>query len=260
MDKGCKLSVVTITYNDYEGLYRTLESLSHQTEIESIVINGGDCERTRNFLSQHFGKVVNEKDEGIADAFNKGIRWATGEAISFLNSGDVLLDREFYTKAMTILLKNPDVGIVHSDLLFQDAVAGSLLLRYQNIKLGRGQPFLHPTMVVRSSLFKSIGGFNTKYKIAMDFDHIVRMFKAGIKHRHLPGPVVIMDGTGTSTRKEWASIMECIKSLKENGLLGPGNILGIIERIFYYLGRRLLQIFGATVLLTRLKHKKLRTR
>ncbi|MEK6626012.1 MAG: glycosyltransferase [Bdellovibrionota bacterium] len=255
MNQERKLSVITITYNDFEGLKKTLDSLAHQDAIESIVINGGACEKTKHYLDQHFGKVVNERDEGIADAFNKGLKHATGGAISFLNSGDALLDRSYYSKAMAILLNNQEVGLVHSDLLFQDIIAGPILLRHQDISLGRGQPFLHPTMVVRSSIFRIVGTFNTKYKIAMDYDHIVRMTKGGVKAWHLPGPVVAMDGTGTSSNKEWAGIMECLRSLKEHDMLGPQNIWGAVCRVLYYLGRKSLQKVGATTILRLLRRQ-----
>ncbi len=77
------ISIVTITFNDYEGLIKTVESLRGVEDIEHIVVNGGPCEKTRKFLENYPGKSVSEKDRGISDAFNKGIRLSTGDSILF---------------------------------------------------------------------------------------------------------------------------------------------------------------------------------
>jgi len=82
------ISIITITYNNYEGLKRTLSSIPSYNFIESVVVNGGTDKSTLEYLSSYRGKVINEKDEGIADAFNKGITKSSGDAIMFLNSGD----------------------------------------------------------------------------------------------------------------------------------------------------------------------------
>ena len=89
------ISVITVTYNNFDDLHRTLHSLEQVDGIESIVVNGGDCEKTKEYLSNFNGIEISEPDKGISDAFNKGVTLATGDNIMFLNSGDVLLSPEY---------------------------------------------------------------------------------------------------------------------------------------------------------------------
>ena len=156
------LSIITITYNNYNELIKTLGSIPHSNLIESIVINGGDCKDTPEFLKTYSAKSLSEKDEGIADAFNKGVKLSSGNYVMFLNSGDELVDKSYLENAITILENNQNYGFVHSNLIFIDSNENELYMKPQMKSLGRGMPFLHPTMVVRKQLFDQIGYFNTR--------------------------------------------------------------------------------------------------
>ena len=67
------ISVITVTYNNYDDLHRTLNSLKNVDGIESVVVNGGDCNKTKKLLSNYDGIAISEPDKGISDAFNKGV-------------------------------------------------------------------------------------------------------------------------------------------------------------------------------------------
>ena len=91
-----KLSVVTIVLNDKEGFIKTFESLRRQTftDFEHVVVDGGSTDGTVEFIQenlQYISKFVSEKDNGIYDAYNKGIRLSAGSFIWFLNAGDYLV-------------------------------------------------------------------------------------------------------------------------------------------------------------------------
>ncbi len=215
------ISVVTITYNNFSELKATLSSLKGLSEIESVVINGGSDPESREFLKTHSGTVVNEPDQGISDAFNKGVRYSKGEAIAFLNSGDTLLDHEYYLWANRALKEDPSIDFVYSDILFMDPVAGAITMKPRGknrVDLGEGMPFPHPSMVVRRELFEKLGGFSMDYKIAMDFDFAVKLVSAGHRGTYYPQPTVKMDGAGVSSARELQAIMECKKSLLEHGV------------------------------------------
>jgi GT2 family glycosyltransferase len=123
--------------------------------------------------------------------------------------------------------------------------------------LGRGMPFLHPTMIVRRSVFDKAGGFNSKYEIGMDFDFIVRITKSGYKgYFYDSSPVVKMEGTGKSQSKEFKSIRECFNSLRENHMLSIENIWGIKVRVFLYFMRKLVLLTGGKGLMKILKQRK----
>ena len=251
------ISIITITYNDYDGLKRTLSSIPEYDFIESVVINGGSNKATIDFLSSHKGKVINEKDEGIADAFNKGIINSSGDAIMFLNSGDELLEPGYLKEAHEILDKNNEVDFVHSNLIFIDSVGTELYMKPPLCNLGRGLPYLHPTMIFRKSVFDQIGLFSKEYKIAMDFDFIVRLEQRGYKGFYLNDKAVVkMEGTGRSVEQEFDAIKECYKSLKQNDFLNLKNSFWMMVRVVLFFLRKLMILIGLGELLRNLKKKK----
>jgi glycosyltransferase involved in cell wall biosynthesis len=251
------ISIVTITYNDFEGLKRTLNSIPDYDFIESVIINGGSDISTLEYLKSHRGTAITEKDEGIADAFNKGIKNSTGDAIMFLNSGDELIDPIYLKSADDILRKNNKVDFVHSNILLIDSGGTELFMRPSLCNLGRGLPYLHPTMIVRKSVFNIVGEFNKNYKIAMDFDFVARLVKSGYKGFYVNEKAVVrMEGTGRSVEKEFDAIKECFVSLKNNDLLNITNLNGYIVRIILFSLRKVMVVLGLKRLLVDLKKRK----
>ena len=94
------ISLITLTFNNYDQLVDTLNSIPKDKSVESIVVNGGTCQDTFNYLKDYNGKVINEKDDGISDAFNKGILASTGKYIMIMNSGDILLREEIFQREL----------------------------------------------------------------------------------------------------------------------------------------------------------------
>jgi glycosyltransferase len=254
------ISIVTITFNNFDELIETLNSIPESPLIESIVVNGGQCERTIEFLKTYSGKSITEKDEGIADAFNKGINLSSGECVMFLNSGDVLLDKSYPKKAIEFLQSNNLYDFIHSNLLFIDEKENELFMRPQMKSLGRGMPYLHPTMVVRKNVFEKTGLFNKNIFIAMDFDWVVRLEKNRFKGFYHNGDAVVkMDGIGKSVIEESKAIMECYSILKAHNYLTLQNSLGFAERYALYLGRKFLIKIGLEKQLNsmkKIKHSK----
>ena len=200
------ITVVTITFNNHSELMDTVESLKGIKGIQHLVINGGSSEETLKFLSTYAGKSVSEKDSGISDAFNKGILYADGDAIVFLNSGDKLIEKSYYERAAAILVEHNDIDYVHADIEFIDMIAGKLVLKAQG-PLPK-MPFTHPSIVTRKQVFERIGGFDTKYRSAMDLDWAYRLNHFGAKGHYIPEPVVEMDGRGISSAKPMLGFQE----------------------------------------------------
>ena len=216
------ISIITITFNNFSELTQTLNSLKNINNIESIVINGGTCEETKNWLSSHDGKALSEPDFGISDAFNKGIKLATGDALMFLNSGDILLEPSYLDQVNNILKTNPQIDYFYSDIIYDDKDLGKTHIRFKNKKenLAKGMPYPHQTLIITKRVFEKIGGFDLNYKIAMDFDFILRMLNAGFtRKKHLQIAPVLMDGSGISSRNDLRSIDEITTILKKNGNL-----------------------------------------
>jgi len=257
------ISVITVTYNNYDDLHRTLSSLEQVDGIEKVVVNGGDCEKTKEYLSNFNGIKISEPDDGISDAFNKGVIAASGENVMFLNSGDVLLSPNYLKEAETVMNFNPEISFIHSDSLFEDRNSGTIYMRplksilFKEAPLGRGMPYNHLTMIIRKSIFEKIGFFKLHYKITMDFEWVCRLQKNKLIGHYSDGePVVRMDGGGVSSTTEQLVMWESLKALGENRLLNPKNIAGIVERSVLYLGRILLETLGMNNTLGWLKRKK----
>ena len=257
------ISVITVTYNNYDDLHRTLSSLEKVDGIERVVVNGGDCEKTKEYLSTFNGIKISEPDKGISDAFNKGVIAATGENVMFLNSGDVLLSPEYLKEAETVLNLNQQISFVHSDLLYDDRISGDIRLTalqpffFRAPPLGRGMPYHHQSMIVRKNVFEKTGLFNLRYKISMDFDWVCRLRIHGlIGYYWNKEPVVKMDGGGLSAVKEHLVIWESLRALKENRILSIKNMYGITVRILFFLARQTMENFGMSEILGSLKKKK----
>jgi glycosyltransferase len=251
------ISIITITYNDSDGLKKTLSSIPDYNFIESVVINGGSDNKSLEYLSSHHGKVINEEDKGIADAFNKGIKYSSGDAIMFLNSGDELINTTYLKDAEEILRKNSKIDFIHSNLLVTNQTGLELFMKPPFCNLGRGLPYLHPTMIVKKSVFDKIGFFNKKYKIAMDFDFVVRLVKKGYNGFYVKDKYVVkMDGTGRSVEREFEAIKECYKSLKENKILNLQNSVGLSIRITLYFLRKMMVALGLESQLSKVRMRK----
>lgn len=251
------ISIVTITYNNLSDLKKTIDSLYNQNNIESVIINGGTDENTIDYLKSYNGKVINERDDGIADAFNKGIEHSSGNYIMFLNAGDELINKEYLYSSMKILDKSSEYSFVHSNLIFVDKSGAELFMCPLMRNVGRGMPYLHPTMVVRRELFDKIGEFKKEIKIAMDYDWVVRLEKNNFKGYYINKDAPVkMDGRGKSVVREREAILECFTILKENNYLGFKNLVGFIVRYILYLGRTLMNVIGLSGLLLWLKKIK----
>jgi len=248
------LSVVTITFNNFEELEKTVASVQG-LQIEHIIINGGKCERTKDYLSKFEGISVSESDQGISDAFNKGIRMSTGKGIVFLNSGDLLIDKNYFTWEEKTL---EEVDFVYSDVHFEDEIAGKLRIKPSGKPLGRGMPFPHQTMIVRRELFTELGAFDLGYKRAMCFEFACRLIRAGKSSRYYPEPTVLQDGTGISVTQEAHTLRESRRAMAAHGLYGLENRLYFAQRKALFYARRGLIRLGLRSILATLKRIKRR--
>ena len=268
------LSIITITLNNFEELLRTVESVRDLNGCEHIIINGGECPQTLEFLQGYYGKSVSEPDQGISDAFNKGIRLSSGDAIIMLNSGDILLDRTYPARASQILDQDPQIDFVHADLIFEDTLIGSYImrpLRTKNIlspNIGRGMPYRHQSMVVRKEVYGRVGFFNLNY-ICSDFDWVSR-WELGLNKSHghayysIGDPVIIMDGGGISSTQERKIILEAIKIIRQRNkhisfLEKTRSYSALFRRLVLFSVRVFLKKLGFVnilVIIKRIKYKR----
>lgn len=237
------ISIVTITFNNFKELERTYQSIGEEnlrsSDLEWIVINGGTCQQTKNFLKENKIIHISESDAGIYDAYNKGIKLAKGEFITFLNSGDTLIDKRYYTNAFKWLQQGFD--ILHSDILFgKEPQSAKRLGIKSSSNPGKGIPFLTPSTIIKKSLFNELGAFSLKYRISSDYEWFLRVFNENVKIKKLSSTPILMDDSGISKTQEKRSLEECRLALIENKLFYGRFRTGFYERLLRYKVRTLL--------------------
>ena len=177
-----KLSIITINYNNLEGLKRTVESVVNQTwqEFEYIVIDGGSTDGSLAYIESHSANLnywVSEPDKGIYNAMNKGVAKATGEYLLFLNSGDLFFN--------DIILEQNHKFIVEKDLVYFNLNFVDKT-KFRTGKYPEQLSFSHfihdtlphPATFIKSSLFNKVGLYDESLKIVSDWKFfIVALFK-----------------------------------------------------------------------------------
>jgi len=228
-----KISIITVTYNSEQTIRTTLDSVAKQTwhEIEHIIIDGSSSDRTLEIIKEfpHVSLVISEKDEGIYDAMNKGIRKSSGDVIGFLNSDDW-----FYSDSIIAEIHNGfhlNVDAVYGDLVFVknelDTVPKRIWISepYKNEAFLSGWVPPHPTFYAKKSVYLQYGLFKSELMFAADFDIMCRFLeKESIVTKYLPGYKVKMRLGGATTKNITNIIkgnIEIFKSLRANGL-NPG--------------------------------------
>lgn len=207
MTKGPPLvSIITACYNSAGTLEKTMSSVLNQSyrEIQYIVIDGYSSDGTEDIIKKYqdrLGCWVSERDEGISDAWNKGLRLARGEIIGIINSDDHYLENAVET-AVKALNENPGAGFVFGDQLIVDEKGRKMVQRgdplYQK-KIRYIMPSLpHSTVFVRRRVYEEFGGFDITYRTAMDYEFLLRIARGGVRGVYVPSVLTVMSMGGES--------------------------------------------------------------
>ncbi len=247
-----KISVITTTFNSEKTIAETIESLLNQdyTDFEHIIVDGLSTDKTLEIVSSYQDryfdrlKIISEKDKGLYDAMNKGIKNATGDIIGILNSDDVLAK----SNALSLIaekIKSTECDAVYSDLMFMDEKTMSMPVRrwtskIGNYKLGWHPP--HPTLYIKKSVYDKIGTFNLDYRIAADYDFMLRLMKSGAKLVYIPETLIYMRAGGVSTdglSGYLKNLKEAHRVLKNNKIKFPlfVDLIRIVKTLFQFLNK-----------------------
>lgn len=205
MSDSPSISIVTICRDNPEDLIRTCMSVDIQTmpPHEHIVVDGSTDGRIGRWLSENeqptFRKSRSEPDDGISDAFNKGIARSTGDVLVMLNSGDCLYNETVLERVVQAFRKDPALQWLHGSLKLKRGGRWVVIGKpFEKGKLYRGmRATFHPTMYVRRSLHERHGMYDKGLRIAMDFDLLCRI--ADERSTFLEEPLATFDPTGVST-------------------------------------------------------------
>lgn len=235
-----KISVITAVYNCKRTIAQAIDSVLSQSHpvVEYIVIDGASTDGTLAVLEPYRSQLdvlISERDDGIYDALNKGIKCATGDVIGFLHADDVFEDNNVLSK-VAATFHDPAVDAVYGDLVYVRHSDINQVIRYwksgnyDSATLSRGWMPPHPTFYVRRSVYERLGGFDTRYRIAADYDTVLRFLAVGkIRAIYIPEIFVRMRAGGISNRS-----LKTIyrKSREDIDVLRRNKVGGVITLLF----------------------------
>ncbi len=240
------VSIVTVCYNSAAVIRTALESVLSQrgADLDYIVVDGGSDDGTVDILREYEAKFggrmrwISERDEGMYDAINKGVKMSTGDIVGILNADDRLEDPD--TVAYIAASFTPDVDSVYGDIRF---VRGESLETTRYYSSRRWRPWMHnwgfmpahPSIYVRREVFLRTGGYKLGYDISADFEWMVRLFcRERISRRYLPRCLVTMRLGGRSTAGLGAMLKLNVENVRANRANGYFCILPMMLPKYFY--------------------------
>jgi glycosyltransferase involved in cell wall biosynthesis len=207
------ITIITINYNNKAGLYKTIQSvlLQDYENIDYIIIDGGSNDGSKELLKVYEDKLyysVSERDNGIYNAMNKGIKKAKGDYILFLNSGDYFKNK---TVISALVNGGNNADIIYGDILLQDKNQLKEVIYPDKItfKFFLLNSLPHASALIRSSLFDIVGLYNETYKISSDWEfYLLALAKHNCSYKHVKIFVTIFGLEGISSNPENIQIIK----------------------------------------------------
>jgi glycosyltransferase len=209
-----KISIITAVFNNKRHIGDCIKSVLAQTypDIEQIIIDGGSTDGTLEVIRRlasngsRITKFISGPDKGIYDALNKGIRLATGDVIGFLHADDIYADASVIGKVASAMGQSK-ADSCYGDLLYVDKDNTERIIRYWKSRpfekglFKKGWMPPHPTFFVRKKIYDRYGFFNTDFKIASDYELMLRFLeKEKISTWYIPEVLIKMRTGGMSNR------------------------------------------------------------
>ena len=224
LNNRLKFSVITICRNSSKTITNTIESVITQHFdgiLEYIIVDGASTDGTQDIIHSFGGsidKFVSEPDSGISEAFNKGLSMATGDIIGIINSDDAFLAGTL-EKVLLYYSKHPCADVVHGDvLLYQGDIFVKRIIppKFWWVPW-RLIVFNHPATFVRRRVYEKCGGFDSRYRYAMDIDLYLRWVRSGLTIGYLGEPLARMLAGGIGGQNAFAAFAEGRRVMIENG-------------------------------------------
>ena len=216
-----KISIITVSYNAVKTIEKTIKSVISQTysNIEYIVVDGGSTDGTIEIIKRYEDKIaywVSEPDKGIYDAMNKGIYLATGDIISIINADDYLENQSI--EIISDLFKTEETDIICGSLNIIDLYGNhyaTYVIKNKISCIKYKMCVFHPSCFVKREVYNKVGFFDIKYKIAGDYDFLLRAYNKGFKFLTISEVLANFRDGGSSNKNILKSILE-MKRVREN--------------------------------------------
>ncbi|NET34796.1 MAG: glycosyltransferase [Cyanothece sp. SIO1E1] len=226
-----KVTLITVAYNSAKTIRKTLESIAAQDypDIEHIVVDGASKDNTVEIVKefQHVKKLISEPDKGMWDGLNKGLALAEGGIIGMLNSDDVYADNTIVSKVVAAF-KAHQVDTIFGDIQFVSTKDPSKVVRYYSSKHFHPSKFrygympAHPSFFVKREVYEKYGHFKADYKIAADYDLMIRFLKVHqVSYKYLDLMMVnmLIGGMSNDSLKSiYILNKEIVRTCRENGI------------------------------------------
>ena len=198
------VSIITVVYNGEKHIQDAFDSIANQTydNIEHIVVDGNSSDSTVSIIQANESEKltwVSEKDKGIYDAMNKGIRMAKGEIVAILNADDM-----YYANTISLVVEAFEASgcdLVYGNLTKLNEIDGKSYERTEKPDFSRIEvtmSIFHPATFVKQSVYDEIGLFNTEYRVSSDYEFILRSHLKGRSFQYIDQPLSKFRMTGVS--------------------------------------------------------------
>lgn len=220
-----KVTIITVCYNSENVIRETINSVIRQNynNIEYILVDGKSDDSTVDIIKEASSKIdyikyISEKDDGIYDAMNKGLKLAEGDYIIFLNAGDKFCNNDVIKNISENF--NENIDIVYGNIIKEKEG------KYEKIKYSSkyhykfiiGRTVCHQAMFINKNAIERYGNYDLNFKLASDYDFILRVLVQKGSFKYIDLDVVIYDLNGISAKAENRSILynEYKQSIRKN--------------------------------------------
>jgi len=240
-----KISIITACFNRSATLERSIVSVLNQNypNLEFIIIDGGSTDGTVEVIKKyerHLSYWISEPDNGIADAWNKGIKKSTGEIIGIVDA-DNFYEPGVFKLIASVFQRKPSVEIIHGNLRYWNGDK-NLWIRKPHLEqefFWKFMPYLFPSCFIMRSLYEKYGLFDSAYKLTMDYELLLRFFLKGVHFLYL-------DETIANFQLGGVSDVRCVAGLIENKNIvirhGYSRIKAY-RNLYWFILRRYLKLF-----------------
>ena len=224
-----KVSIITIAYNAEKTIAKTIESVLNQDyeNLEYIIIEGKSTDHTLEVIKKYQNKkihLISEVDNGISDAFNKGIKLATGDLIGLINADDSLLPHAI---SSLILACKDETDVIYGNTIVKDEINNLIIKKIATSpeQLKYELPFIHQSSFVRKNIYQKYGLYSEKYKICMDYEFFARIYQNRVNFQYVDTFVSVFSYGGTSCEHPFRTINENLSIARIYGLSSKDAIV-----------------------------------